>query len=172
MRYDITSGCYVGFAVLNMMVFTGVLGFFSGTGQMHSGIEPCIHELANQGFGHRGKEQDLRMDLQREELDKCLEKLQEYVFANSSAHWVRVLIPFMFVAILNSVVFLFLWTMRSVFQMRVQMRSLCFGKIDQGGPMEMHGDGFGEGEMVGACNPEEIEPQNWQNHGNTEGEDL
>jgi hypothetical protein len=133
---DITSFAYLSFAVVNFCGFAMILGFFSGTGEMYAGIEPCIRKVAAEAF----QPGDLGSDFNNKEMIWCLDQLNGYLLGNSAGHSFKLLAPVLFVAGFNMVLFFFFWYIRSI---RMRFRYVCMPCVEKCGPSSLHADKLG-----------------------------
>ena len=109
---DKPSMGYFSFATVNACAFVVILGFFTGSGMMHSSIEPCMQlvakELAQEFKSNTHHEQEMQR------IHACLVETDAYVMSNADGHYFQVLLPLFFVAVANIFIFSGLFYVRAV----------------------------------------------------------
>jgi len=137
---DATSTCYLSFAIINLCGFAMIIGFFSGTSEMYSGVEPCLHKVAAEAFqpGHGFAEEQA---IENREMQICLDLLESYLMGNGAGHWFNVLFPVMIISGFNIVLFSVFWYIRS---WQLRFRYMCLpcsdGMNKSDPPPQAYGD--------------------------------
>ena len=113
---DFTAVFYLAFMVCNIIVFALIVGFFTGTGIMEEGIEPCVHLVTAEA----SKCVTERFEIEREALGECIKQIDEYVLSNSDGHWFKILLPMLVIAVLNILIFSGFWYVRAMKQLKIR----------------------------------------------------